>query len=218
MMSQQDDNPIANIDFSKWTLGSGDEKKAEEQVQPKSEKPGEPAVDFSNWSLDSPTQDNPGVTGQTLTINMVQSPTPSIVPNPTLVSEPDPSTPDEWIVMGEDAFADSDFGEAERCFVGAIRLNPISSMALSNLGVVYHTQGNLDVAERCYLKAAALDEHHADSFYGLAKLWCDNGDNGLALRYAARGLQRAPEHQELAELATQLAGAIDAQLAELHPA
>ena len=242
-MSQRDDNPIANIDFSKWTLGST-ESQAETpkggtvgtQIESKAEIQDVGQINLSNWSLTGPS-DTSGAAAQLsslgpsdeLDLGAISGPaaTPTLMVQDTNKAQPaasvepstqpEPSSPDEWTVMGEIAFSESDLDAAETCFTNAIRLNPICAIAHSNLGVVHHTRGDLAVAERCYLKAAAFDEHHADSFYGLAKLWVDSGDHGLALRYAARGIKRAPEHAELNGLASELTAVIDAQLTELHP-
>ena len=227
-MSQNDDNPIADVDFSLWNIGSPG------QVQPNSPPNSEsstavesPAsqgqIDLNNWSLtpggnsqsqpaEASTQSHGTATASLPAAGDIASAEAELH---ELVAEPE--TADEWIIEGEAAFGDSDFVEAERCFQSALRLNPINAIALSNLGVVYHTGGQLNVAERFYLKATAFDPAHADSYFGLAQLWCDHGNQGLALRYAARGLQREPNHPELVELATALSQSIDAQLSELRP-
>ena len=107
---------------------------------------------------------------------------------------------EDWIVQGEGAFAENQLDEAEKCFLTALLLNPISPIALSNLGVVFHTRGNLEAAEMCYLKSVAFDQKSADGFYGLAQMWADAGHPGLALRYAAQGLQRQPGDDSLSKL------------------
>jgi tetratricopeptide (TPR) repeat protein len=220
-MSQNNDNPIADVDFSLWNIGSpGGAQSASPKVDPSPQEvdrqPVKPEIDVTNWSL------NPGVSAHPepvvcLAQSQIVEAVPSVAPSSVEEVVSDPETVDEWIVEGEAAYGDADLLEAERCFQGALRLNPINAIALSNLGVVHHTGGKLDVAERFYLKATAFDPTHADSYFGLAQLWCDNGNQGLALRYAARGLQRAPNHSELVELATALSQSIDAQLSELRP-
>ena len=95
-------------------------------------------------------------------------------------------------------------------------INPISPIAPSNLGVVFSHSGNLEAAEMCYLKSVAFDQKSADGFYGLAQMWADAGHPGLALRYAARGLRRQPEHDSLVEIAHTLSQQLDGQLAQLH--
>jgi tetratricopeptide (TPR) repeat protein len=214
-MSHNDDNPIADIDFSTWSIGESHTPQEEKGKQiPSETKPA--SIDLSNWSLEPEIDSSASASPQPMGPVLVTDPVNSLAQNGT-TDEGEPETADDWIVEGEIAFGDSDLETAARCFQGALRLDPINALALSNLAVVHHTRGELESAERFYLKAAAFDVGHADSYYGLAQLWCDNGNHGLALRYAARGLQRAPEHAELVELSTALSAAVDAQLAQLHP-
>ena len=83
-------------------------------------------------------------------------------------------------------------------------LNPIHGNALNDLAVVQHQRGHIEQAERLYLKAATFDPNQADAFVGLIGLSASTGQTGLALRYAARGLKRAPDHPQLLEVVTVL--------------
>ncbi|MEE2757510.1 MAG: tetratricopeptide repeat protein [Myxococcota bacterium] len=204
-MSENSENPVDGIDFSLWTLDGPAKKEQVETTQSDAPDQGLGEIDISDWSL-----------GPEVTSSESMSSDAQETPHPTSNDESDLSA-DDWVVGGEDAFSRSDLDEAGRCFESALLLDPINSIALSNLGVVHHTRGDLDQAERLYLKAAAFNETHADSYYGLAQLWCDRGNHGLALRYAARGLTRQPENEELIELATALSEVIDAHLTQLHP-
>lgn len=207
-MSDKSDNSIDGIDFSLWTLDGG------------------PSVESTGPEPTSnATQPGGSVAATAVTLEQpensetvrIQPPAVGLkVAEAASVSEQERNA-DDWIVEGEAAFGASDLDDAARCFESALSTDPINAVALSNLGVVHHTRGQLDEAERFYLKAAAFNEIHADSYFGLAQLWCERGNHGLALRYAARGLVRQPEHPELIELATSLSQLIDAQLTELHP-
>jgi tetratricopeptide (TPR) repeat protein len=235
--SVPESNPVASpagasIDFSNWSLDSN-----QSDSQTPDSSPASPAMDFSNWSLgesDSPSETTQSLGGVQGISNWSLGPSevslePKAEVQTTQVDPPQESaepvedveqetlTPEEWIVMGEEAFAQEDLVNAEKCFLTALVLNPINPIALSNLGVVYHTLGNLEAAEICYLKAVAFDQKSADGFYGLAQMWSDAGHAGLALRYAARGLRRQPEHESLVTIAQDLSRHLDGQLAQLHP-
>ena len=210
-MSENSGNPVDGIDFSLWTLDGSATKGPVESPQADGPDEGLGQVDISNWSLAADAQSAESADSESLSAPPIQD-----TPVSKSADETDLSA-DDWVVGGEDAFSRSDLDEAGRCFESALVLDPINPIALSNLGVVHHTRGELDQAERFYLKAAAFNETHADSYYGLAQLWCDRGNHGLALRYAARGLTRQPENEELIQLATALSEVIDAHLTELHP-
>jgi len=218
----------APIDFSNWSLGESEPSQVATDDGHVGSK-----IDFSQWSLDGkgdPAQSASATSGfsdwslgplnDAQDTESVDTPvsghdSPDIHQQSTESNAQD-LTSEEWIVLGEDAFGENDLDDAEKCFLTALVLNPISSIALSNLGVVYHTRGNLESAEVCYLKSVAFDQTSADGFYGLAQMWADAGHAGLALRYAARGLRRQPDHHSLAEIAQGLSQHLDGQLAQLH--
>ena len=223
-----DTSPPPVMDFSNWSLDT-------DSLSAQSSDGGQLAhkQDFSQWSLDGsvsseaadPTPEmNQGISnwslepsGETLTPSTETCDASEQVP--VEFEEPGDApqlSHEDWIVQGEGAFAENQLDEAEKCFLTALLLNPISPIALSNLGVVFHTRGNLEAAELCYLKSVAFDQKSADGFYGLAQMWSDAGHPGLALRYAARGLRRQPDHDSLAEMAHALSQRLDGQLAQLH--
>ena len=208
-MSDNSGNPVDGIDFSLWTLDGPGESQADHR-QDGGQGEGLGQVDIANWALEADTHATKSVEAD----GQAAEPEPF---NPSDSDSDSELSADDWVVSGEDAFSQSDLDEAVRCFESALTLDPINSIALSNLGVVHHTRGELDQAEIHYLKAAAFNETHADSYYGLAQLWCDRGNHGLALRYAARGLTRQPENDELIQLATALSEVVDAHLTQLHP-
>ena len=136
--------------------------------------------------------------------------TTSVEPTVAADAVPLQDTLDGWVERGEALFATGDLDGSERCFVQALMLNPIDSTALNNLAVVQHQRGHLEQAERLYLKAAIFDGSQADAFVGLIGLSAASGQTGLALRYAARGMRRAPNHPQLLDVVTALAQEADA--------
>ncbi len=60
------------------------------------------------------------------------------------------------------------FEEAEKCFVTALRYNPLHTLSLNNLGVLKDRAGALDEALAYYSKAVDADPRHLKSLRNLA--------------------------------------------------
>ena len=62
-----------------------------------------------------------------------------------------------------------------------IRAAPRSAERRGKLAMVYHGNGFVQLAERCYEQAIALDDDNARCWYGLALARADLGDAGAAI-------------------------------------
>ena len=136
--SSDGDQSAHKPDFSQWSLDGSVSSEAVDSAM-------EMNQGISNWSLEP--------SGETSTPSTKASGPSEQVPVES--EEPDDApqlSHEDWIVQGEGAFAENQLDEAEKCFLTALLLNPISPIALSNLGVVFHTRGNLEAAEMCYPK------------------------------------------------------------------
>lgn len=72
---------------------------------------------------------------------------------------------------GERLFTEGKIKEAERCFLAFWEENPDNVEVLNNLGVIHHTQGNLQEAEQYFLKALAIKEDYLTARLNLADLY-----------------------------------------------
>ena len=141
-MSDKSDNSIDGIDFSLWTLDGGpsDESTGTEPTSTATQPGG--SVAATAVTLEQPE------ISETVRI---QPPAVGVkVAEAAAISEQERNA-DEWIVEGEEAFGASELDDAARCFESALSTDPINAVALSNLGVVHHTRGQLDETERFYL-------------------------------------------------------------------
>ncbi len=86
-----------------------------------------------------------------------------------------------WDVGAAAAFALGLFADAERFWTVAIRHDPNSADAHSNLGTLYARTGELAAAERCFIRAIALDPRHASALSNLGALRVDQQRYAQAL-------------------------------------
>lgn len=77
----------------------------------------------------------------------------------------------ENLKRGEDLFQNGLLDEAERVFCDILRFNPDQYEALNNLGVISYSRGEIEKAERFFLKALSLEGKCEDALANLANLY-----------------------------------------------
>ena len=78
------------------------------------------------------------------------------------------------------------YREAEALYRQALKIDPGSSIAAFNLGVVLEDQGAIQDAMEAYQHALSVDPTIPDVHYNLARLYEHQGDQQLAIRHYSR--------------------------------
>ncbi len=66
--------------------------------------------------------------------------------------------------------AEKQYAEAEKCYDLAVKLEPLSTVLLNNLGNHYLVQGKSESARGVYLRVIGLDSHHENANLHLAEM------------------------------------------------
>ena len=115
----------------------------------------------------------------------------------------------EFLMAGNEAFKTGDYKQAEVEYQQALKLEPKSSTALNNLGVVQNELGKFDDAAATLERAVAADPKNAIAHYALAKSLIKKGNYTQALQEAQQsialnqqqGSDELSGHRALAEAA-----------------
>lgn len=83
--------------------------------------------------------------------------------------------------------------EAARASNAAVNALPTCAGAWSNMGVVLHTNGNVDWATTCFEKALSLDEGNMVAITNLAAMKVAAGESGVAINLYQRALALHPD-------------------------
>ena len=108
----------------------------------------------------------------------------------------EPSNARLWDVGAAAAFALGLFADAQRFWTVAIRLDPNSADAHSNLGTLYARTGELDAAERCFTRAIALNPQHASALSNMGALRVEQQRYAQALQPLEAALAVAGERPD----------------------
>lgn len=84
------------------------------------------------------------------------------------------------------------YGDAERAYQDAIRIDPSLTNALTNLGNLQYRQGREERALQLYRRALALDPEQPEALYNLGFIALDHGDAAGSVRYFERALDVDP--------------------------
>ena len=79
-----------------------------------------------------------------------------------------------------------DYQQAEEFYREALKIDPASSIAAFNLGVVLEDQGAIQEAIEAYDHTLSVDPTLPDVHYNLARLYEYQGDKQAALRHFSR--------------------------------
>lgn len=98
--------------------------------------------------------------------------------------------------MGAQRFTSGHYGEAEDCFLAALRADESYWGAWSNLGLVYQHTGFEEAAHRCYLKALEFNPDAPQTITNLGFLTQTMGHAEAARRCFERALEVDPNCQD----------------------
>ena len=84
--------------------------------------------------------------------------------------------------------ARKDYTQAIHAYEDLLRQDPKNASYLNQQGIAYQQLGNLDLAERCYRKAAKTDPKFADAINNLGTLEYANQRYGKAIKYYKKAL------------------------------
>lgn len=109
----------------------------------------------------------------------------------------------EYLISGNEAFKRNDYKQAELDYKNAIRLEPNSSTALNNLGVVLNELGKYDDAQATLSKAISVDPKNVIAHYTLAQVFIKRGNYPEAIAEAHKSIELSSNemggHKALAE-------------------
>ena len=108
----------------------------------------------------------------------------------------EPSNARLWNVGAAAALALGLFADAQQFWTVALRQDPDSADAHSNLGTLYARNGELDAAERCFTRAIALDPRHAAALSNLGALRVEQERYAQALQPLEASLAVAGERAD----------------------
>lgn len=86
-----------------------------------------------------------------------------------------------FLLLGNEKMSEREYGQAERYYNEAIRLDSCYADAWNNLGTVYHRQGNLTKAEAYYSRALMCNPAFAISWLNRANVFYELDSLDLAL-------------------------------------
>jgi len=78
---------------------------------------------------------------------------------------------DDLIKEGETLFSEGKIEEAEKSFLSLLKNDPANAAILNNLGVIYHTQDNIEKAEEFFLKTHRINRDYLDPLLNLVDLY-----------------------------------------------
>ncbi|HEY9792330.1 MAG TPA: tetratricopeptide repeat protein [Candidatus Obscuribacterales bacterium] len=111
----------------------------------------------------------------------------------------------DYLISGNEAFKRNDYHEAEKDYRNALRIEPNSSTALNNLGVILNELGRYDESAQILGKAVQVDPNNEIAHYTLAQALLKIGkyDEAMSEARAAIGLKDSDMHghRALAEAA-----------------
>ena len=120
---------------------------------------------------------------------------------------------EETLAAGEQAYAAGQTEVAEHCFRHILVQDGAHPAALNNMGVVLHSQGDLEAAERMFLKATVVGDDLGGPLLNLASIAEARGHIPEAVRYLERYLQLVGETEEVLHEIRRLARAVESQAA-----
>lgn len=97
---------------------------------------------------------------------------------------------------GDKYFAAGDYSKAEIEYLVALKRDPASARAISQLGTIYYEQGRLSRAVPFVAKAVELSTNDIESHYKLASIYQMAGKTKEARRELDLVLKRMPRHKE----------------------
>jgi tetratricopeptide (TPR) repeat protein len=102
-----------------------------------------------------------------------------------VAQEPAPELQDLRALMVKGASLDAEqrYGEAETYYQRALKLAPDSAQVLNNVANHYLASGDRDRARKFYIRAIAIDSHHANANLQLAQMSVDDKQGRQALAY-----------------------------------
>jgi tetratricopeptide (TPR) repeat protein len=105
-----------------------------------------------------------------------------------VAQEPAPELEDLRALMVKGASLDAEqrYGEAEMYYQRALKLAPDSAQVLNNVANHYLASGDRDRARKLYMRAVAIDPHHANANLQLAQMSVDDRQGRQALVYLSR--------------------------------
>jgi neutral ceramidase len=109
---------------------------------------------------------------------------------------------------GEAAFGEGDLERAEGCFRRVLRADGSHGVALNDLGVLLHTQGQLEEAEQLFLKAALFSADPSGPLVNLSMIAQAQSRFTEAVRYLDRALALCGETAEISAQVVQLKAAM----------
>ena len=99
-----------------------------------------------------------------------------------------PQSIETALELGETAFSEGRFEEAQKIFVSILHQDPGHADALNNLAVLCQQNGDLKQAEVLFLRAAALSAQPGPIFTNLSAVALDSGQIPAATGYLERAL------------------------------
>jgi len=114
-------------------------------------------------------------------------------------NEPDHEKSEEmiaeaWHCLGLIALRKKNFQEAVKCFGRTIQSCPQHKTAFYNLGLSYHSEGQIDEAEKAYQTAAEINSELPELFNNLGIICQYKGDHKKATEYFERTIELSPEN------------------------
>ncbi|HYL10749.1 MAG TPA: tetratricopeptide repeat protein [Candidatus Acidoferrales bacterium] len=85
--------------------------------------------------------------------------------------------------------ARKEYAEAAKTYKSLLVQAPGNAVYLNKLGIAYHQQQMLSVAQRFYEKAVKADPHYADAFNNIGTIYYQKKKYGKAVRFYKKALQ-----------------------------
>jgi tetratricopeptide (TPR) repeat protein len=109
----------------------------------------------------------------------------------------------DYLISGNEAFQRDDYKQAESDYRNALKMEPNSSTALNNLGVILNELGKYDEAAAFLKRAVEVDEKNAIAHYALSQSFVNLGQYDDAVAQARTAVTLAADdmggHRALAK-------------------
>ncbi len=103
------------------------------------------------------------------------------------------------LIAGNSSLNQDDITKAAKYFRKAIDMNPLSSGAYNNLGLIFETQNQLDSAISLFHMALKLDSTYARAAKNLGDVYLRKGNTILAIEFYQKAIRLAPDYMNALE-------------------